>query len=84
MNITGKIGQVLLKAYWSASAARASERVSTTNMSYPLKACGLITATLLMRLSPWLSTRKTSRKADSVETGQHHSRTARVCETAVL
>jgi hypothetical protein len=29
MNITGKIGQVLLKAYWSASAARASERVST-------------------------------------------------------
>jgi hypothetical protein len=31
-----------------------------------------------------LSTRKTLRKADSGATGQHHSRTASVCETAVL
>jgi len=31
-----------------------------------------------------LSTRKTLRKADSGATGQHHSRTASVCETVVL
>jgi hypothetical protein len=31
-----------------------------------------------------LSTRKTLRKADSVATAQHHSRTASVCQTVVL
>src|SRR5689334_7335940 len=50
MNITGKISQVSLKSYGSALAERVGERLSATDMSHHMRACGSITATLLMSL----------------------------------